>query len=362
MRIEAMQDLRYSETMQSRASLFTKAAVTAGLLSACGGGSEVTTTGATTATSSSAGGGGATGTADGGGGTTGDGTTTASSGGGGASAACNGKMGATGDSNLKLTFDSVERNANVHVPAKYDPTKLTTLVLNFHGFTMDGDGEASLSKMNAASDERGFVVVYPNGTNTSWNAGDCCGSAASQGVDDVGFVAALIQELEADYCIDTRRVFATGMSNGAFLSHRLGCELSDKIAAIAPVAGVIGIPPADCQPGRAVPVMHFHGTADPLVLYNGGGFTGFISVKDSIARWREIDGCTDVTTVTFEKGDSQCVTSEQCKDGSEVTLCTVTDGGHTWPGGEPLAGGGKTTMDLDATNALLDFFEAHPMP
>jgi polyhydroxybutyrate depolymerase len=271
-------------------------------------------------------------------------------------------MGASGDSSLKLTFGNVERNASVHVPAKYDPTVATMLVLNFHGYLADATQQAELSKMNAASDTRGFIVVYPNGIQNSWNAGTCCGTAASQKVDDVGFVSALIDKLEADYCIDPKRVFATGMSNGGFLSNRLGCELSDRIAAIAPVAGVLGIPLDSCNPPRKVPVMHFHGTADFVVPYGGNAFLGYPAVKDSVGRWIKLDACGDATATTYSQGDATCATSQGCGDGSEVTLCTIQDGGHTWPGGAPMAGLGKTSTDLDATNHMLDFFEKHPMP
>ena len=138
--------------------------------------------------------------------------------------------------------------------------------------------------------------------------------------------------------------------------------MSDKIAAIAPVAGLIGVPLDDCAPIRPMPVMHFHGTGDTVVLYEGGGFTGYISVADSIARWREINKCGGTQSVTFDMGDSQCVTANDCAEGSEVTVCTVTNGGHTWPGGTPIPGLGITSTDLDATNVMLDFFEKHPLP
>jgi len=328
----------------------------------------VATTGDTTGTAGDGGAGASTG--DGGtggaatGGTSATGGTGAGGGGSGGSApaACDGKMGPTGDTNLKLMFGGEERNADVHVPAKYDPSVATMLVLNFHGFTSNSAQEADITKMTAASDERGFIVVYPNGTDFSWNAGNCCGLAASQGVDDVGFVSALVDELSKQYCVDPKRVFATGMSNGGFLSNRLGCELSDKIAAIAPVAGVLGVPPEECAPGRKVPVMHFHGTSDLLVPYEGNAFLGYIPVAESVGRWRDIDGCGPNEQVVYDVGDSKCVSTNGCQDGAEVILCTVDGGGHQWPGGGSFPGGGKTTMDLDATGAMLDFFEKHPMP
>jgi polyhydroxybutyrate depolymerase len=343
-------------------------ALTAGLVLAavaCAPSSEIAAGGNGPTTTTGDGGGGGTGDEGGAGGGSSATTATATEGGGGAGGAplkCEGKSGALGDWNLKLVSNEVERNADVHVPPGYDPAVPTSLVLNFHGFTSNALQEALLSQMNGASDERGFIVVYPNGLYSSWNAGKCCGQAATLEIDDVEYVSALVDELLAQYCIDPKRVFATGMSNGAFLSNRLGCELSDKIAAIAPVAGVIGLPLAKCAPPRAVPVMHFHGTLDTLVPYEGGGAYAFPSVADSVARWREIDGCGSTKEIVYNQGDSQCVSTPGCKEGAGVILCTVDGGGHTWPGGTPVPGLGHTTMDLDATDAMLDFFDEHPMP
>ncbi len=299
---------------------------------------------------------------EGGGGSGGTTTSMSSSGSGGAPPmTCSGKKGASGDSVVTLDFEGKMRNAEVHVPASVNAENPTSLVLNFHGFSSNASQEALLSLMNTASDERGFIVVYPNGIDFSWNAGKCCGNAASLEINDVGFVSALIDKLSADYCIDPKRVFATGMSNGGFLTNRLGCDLSEKIAAIAPVAGVLGIPLSTCSPGRKVPVMHFHGTADLLVPYEGGGVLDFPSVEKSIGRWREINSCGAASEVIFDKGDSECITALDCAEGADVTLCTVQNGGHTWPGGTPVPAGGITSMDLDATNQMLDFFEKHPM-
>jgi polyhydroxybutyrate depolymerase len=335
------------------------------VLGGCGGGSAVATSGNPSGT------GGGTTTGDTGGDGVGGESTTGGGGSGGAggtgatgggSVTCDGKAGTPGDSSVKLMFGGAERNADVHVPDKYDPASGAMLVLNFHGYLSNSGQEADITKMTAASDERGFIVAYPNGVGSSWNGGVCCGTAASSGVDDVGFVSALIDELSKTYCIDPKRVFATGMSNGGFMSNRLGCELSDRIAAIAPVAGILGIPPESCTPGRKVPVIHFHGTSDLLVPYDGNIFIGYIPVAESIGRWREIDGCGAGEEVVYNVGDSQCVSSDGCADGAEVILCTVDGGGHQWPGGGSFSGGGKVTMDLDATNEMLDFFEKHPMP
>lgn len=275
------------------------------------------------------------------------------------SVTCAGKSGVAGDSVVTVTSSGVPRTAILHVPASYDPKKGTMLVLNFHGFTSDGAQEEALSAMNASSDAHGFVVSYPYGIAQSWNAGACCGTAASTGVDDIQFVRDLLASLETDYCIDPKRIHSTGMSNGGFLTNRIGCEMSDTFASIAPVAGVIGVP--TCTPSRAVPVLHFHGSADPLVPYAGSATLGFISVPDSIAKWRTNDGCSEASSTIYQKGDATCVAWSACAQGSEVVLCTIDQGGHTWPGGLPIPFG-KTSTDINATDTMIDFFDAHPMP
>jgi polyhydroxybutyrate depolymerase len=276
---------------------------------------------------------------------------------------CAGKGALSGDLDWKLQSGGKARVVHVHVPTKYDPAKGTPVVLNFHGFTSDGLEQAAYTGMSRKADEAGFIAVHAEGVGQqqSWNAGACCGDAAEQKVDDVALVSAIIDELDAKLCIDTKRVFATGMSNGGFLSHRLACELSTRIAAIAPVAGVLGVP--TCTPSRAVSVMQFHGTSDLLVPYDGidDGDRKFPSVPATRDGWAKRDGCTDTPRTTFENGDVKCTTQDQCTSGAEVTLCTVDGGGHTWPGAIPI-GVSKTTQSIRATDAMWEFFQKHPMP
>ncbi len=266
------------------------------------------------------------------------------------------------DKTWTLDFGGQTRTFYVHVPASYDPTKPMPLVFNFHGFTSNAQQEELLTGMTQKADTAGFIAVHPEGLGTpqSWNAGACCGYAAQSNVDDVGFVGAMLDALEAQICVDSHRVYATGMSNGGFLSHRLGCELSTRIAAVAPVAGVLGVPA--CTPTRPVPIMEFHGTLDPLVPYNGSTVLGFPSVPDTFSGWAARDGCTGMPVQTYDNLDSHCATYESCAGGEDVTLCTVDGGGHTWPGGLPVPGLGYTTPNLSATDAMWDFFTKHPLP
>ncbi|UQA63746.1 hydrolase [Polyangium aurulentum] len=264
------------------------------------------------------------------------------------------------------------RSALLHVPASYDSDVGTPLVLNFHYYTGTPLLQAALSQMNPVSDARGFIVAYPAGIGASFNFGSCCGLAWQLGVDDVQFARDLVAAISREYCIDPSRIHATGMSNGAALAHRLGCEAADVFASIAPVAAVLP-EPSTCVPSRPISVLQFHGTADPLVPYDGSepmlppgfpvpaGTFDYYPVVDSIGAWRQIDGCPASPALTYANGDATCVAWSPCNGGTATELCTIDGGGHTWPGGTPIPLVGPTSQDLEASEKMIDFFEAHPM-
>ncbi len=272
-----------------------------------------------------------------------------------------GLSGEAGSFNKTVMSAGEAREYRIHVPAGYSPEKPTMLVLDFHGLFESKEDIEKISKMTAVSDAHGFIVVYPQGKTSSWNAGACCGTSSSTGVDDVGFVGDLLDALEAEYCVDKKRVFSVGFSNGGMLSHRLACELSDRIAAIGPVAGTLAVDA--CSPSRPVPVIHFHGTSDFVVPFDGGGLGGGKSVDDTIAGWVQRNGCKDAApTSVYQNGDATCEEYQQCTDGASVRLCTISGGGHQWPGGESAgAVGGKLSTDISASEEMFSFFAAHPM-
>ncbi|MBI5542809.1 MAG: hypothetical protein HY901_02895, partial [Deltaproteobacteria bacterium] len=271
-----------------------------------------------------------------------------------------------------LAFGGKVRTFRVHVPPVYQAGSPAAAVLMLHG----GGGSAEQlqsesARMDPIADRDGFVTVYPDGTGVlqTWNGGLCCGKAVEEGVDDVGFLDELLDHLEGELCLDQRRVFAMGMSNGAIMSHRLACELSARIAAVAPVAGTIGV--ATCQPVRPVPVMQIHGTSDGHVPWDGGLGCGpagvaFVSVPDTMEGWRTRNGCEAATSAHFQQGDGTCTAHSGCA--APVVLCSIAGGGHSWPGGEPKPGvvncpaDGAQSTTFIASEAAWQFFKANPRP
>ncbi|WP_309892203.1 hypothetical protein [Archangium sp.] len=293
---------------------------------------------------------------------------------------CSGLSLGPGSYDWNVTHEGRTRLYRVHVPTGYDPTRPTSAVLAFHGYSSDEKEQEALSRMSQEADAQGFIAVYPRGLNQpeitgtaspgnedtrGWNAGVCCGPAQFTRVDDVGFVDALLADLDTRVCLDTRRIYATGLSTGGFFSYRLACERAGQFAAIAPVAGMAGFGP--CAPSRPVAVMHFHGSEDPTISIGGGtipfGFGGtYPSAAESVAGWAYLNTCTGSADTTFDQGDSTCVTSTGCSQNAEVTLCTVRGGGHNWPGGLPWPGSGQVSSDLNATQEMWRFFSTHSRP
>lgn len=252
----------------------------------------------------------------------------------------------SGDFPDGVTVAGLQRSYLVHVPAGID--RPNGLVINLHGAGMTGGQQAAMTNYNAIADQHGFVVVYPDGIDLSWADGRGASVPDRQGVDDVGFLVALVDRLTRDFGIDRGRVFATGMSAGAFMANRLACERADVVAAIAPIAGTLGTA-FPCDPSRPVSVLEIHGTADQVVPFNGGSMIGRGGPSDIVAapalaqRWRELAGCPP----PVEDSPAPAVrrsTASGCADGTEVAFVQVDGGGHTW---------------LDASTASAQFFAAH---
>lgn len=245
-----------------------------------------------------------------------------------------------------LAFGGLQRSYLVHVPPGLEQP--TGLVINLHGAGMTAGAQAAMTNYNAVADQHGFVVAYPEGIDLSWADGRGASVPDRQGVDDVGFLVALADRLTQDFGIDRGRVFATGLSAGAFMANRLACSRADVFSAVAPVAGTLGSA-FPCSPSQPVSVLNIHGTADNVVPFNGGPMVGRGGASDILAapamaeRWRELNGCP----APVEDSPAPSVhrfTSAGCADGTEVSFVQIDGGGHTW---------------LDASFASGQFFATH---
>jgi polyhydroxybutyrate depolymerase len=328
---------------------------------------------------------------------------TGSSSGGPATVTCSGASLAAGDHQQMLTLDGGARTFQIHVPPGLDPSKPAPLVFAFHGGGENAWQFEGFTHIHTKSDSSGFVLVEADGVQALgpsavpppspdagvvlevWNAGNCCEYAAqlNGNVDDVGFVRAMIDTIEKQTCIDPKRIFATGFSNGGMLSHRLACQLSDRIAAIVSVSGGSGAtdydktPPQtlfECNPGRPVPVLHIHGTQDACYPFDGGwgplSLVTFEAVKVTVQNWVTRNGCSAGSpTTVFHNGVASCQLYP-CPKAGEVELCTITGGGHYWPGGDDWPGStvfcgsgqGIRSADLVANDQFWTWFADHPMP
>jgi len=273
----------------------------------------------------------------------------------------------------QLLVDGALRSYLVAVPAAAHPP--APALIAFHGGGSDGTYFARRTNLLVAAERHGFVVAFPDGSGRTrrlltWNAGSCCGYAAEQGVDDVAFVGRLIDDLVARHGVDPERIYLTGMSNGAMLAYRVAAELPERIAAVAAVAGTLGIDPSRVQ--VPVPVLHVHGTEDAQVPYVGGvgprsvQGMAFRSVDETIGAWVRAHGITTAPSSTAlpdlaDDGTTVLRHIWSTPSGeAAVVLYEVRGGGHAWPGrADRSEVQGRATFDIDVDEVLWAFFADH---
>lgn len=280
------------------------------------------------------------------------------------------------DALMRLHFGNRDRSYRIHVPARL--ATQVPLVVVLHGGGGSAVSTIKMTGFDTQADRAGFIVVYPNGTDRSrpllnmmgkpgfltWNAGNCCGYALENNVDDTGFLRAVVKQVENDYRIDPRKIYATGISNGGMLAYTLACEASDTFAAVGIVSGIITDPA--CKPSHPVAVIHFHGSADQNVPINGGvGSKAYIKddrppVQDSIDLWVKADGC-DTRPQESQVPGLVIKTYTGCRDGTAVTYYIIQGGGHSWPGGDRISKLlDPPSQAVNATEVMWQFFAAHP--
>ncbi len=271
--------------------------------------------------------------------------------------------------NETIIIDGITRSYTLQLPQNYYETAALSLVIALHGGSGSAAQFENTSKLSQKANTAGFIVVYPNGTGTlqTWNAGNCCGSAVNNSINDVTFISMLIDKLITNYKVNAKKVYATGHSNGGMLCYRLACELSNKIAAIAPNSSTMVMPIA-CTPARTMPILHMHAIPDKNVPYLGGYGIGISGIYhpplDSVLNvWNTINNCTirnqvitSISGFTFKK-------STMCNNNVSIHYYLTNDGGHGWPGGLP--GGPNSDIPSTAINAndlLWDFFNTYQLP
>jgi polyhydroxybutyrate depolymerase len=267
-----------------------------------------------------------------------------------------------------LLVGDIRRTYLVHTPNESDTH---SLLLAFHGGGGRAKGMPLLTHFNEIADREGIVVAYPDGYRRHWT--DTSGTSPT-GIDDLSFVSAIIEKLTTTYRIDTRKVYAAGISNGGFFSQRLAIEFTKKISAVATVAATMQVSLAVVQAlSRPVSVMLIHGTNDPLVPFEGGRVKAgarreILSAHNSAVKWAELNGChstpsiSKLTTRTEEATRVRVEKFSQCRGNAEVILYIIEGGGHTWPGGWqylPERIIGTTSRNIDASEEIVAFFKCH---
>jgi polyhydroxybutyrate depolymerase len=269
--------------------------------------------------------------------------------------------------------DGLERCYYLYAPPSYDPAQPAPLVLSFHGFLSNPNSHALITKWHQLADEEGFLVVYPQGTQfpQQWEAGPAWGT----GVDDVQFFLDMLTDVSAVASVDPTRIYVNGFSNGGGMTEFIGCEAADQVAAMGTVAAAVATT-KDCDPARPVPAMVFHGTADPVVIYDGGkvkhrimrliaesvdGPTNFVAAKNWVDMWAQHSGCDPTLKVMDAPEGVRGWHTTGCDEDADVFFYAVEGGGHTWPGGLPIPGVGKTSNKISATEEMWRFFKRHSL-
>jgi len=274
-----------------------------------------------------------------------------------------------------ITVDGLSRTYTLHLPPNYEEGNDFSLVIAMHGGGGNGGQFESSSKLSQKADAAKFIVVYPNGVKgngllkaQTWNAGGCCDYARDHNINDVKFISQLIDHLVANYKINPKKVYATGHSNGGMMAYRLACELSGKIAAIAPNSSTMVVT-QPCNASRAVPILHMHSVLDSNVPYTGGVGTGFSNhynpPLDSVFQvWSLMNACAAPAQVVVNNSSYKLTKWTGCSNNTSIQYYLTKDGGHAWPGGSPggLPLGDKPSAVINANDLLWDFFQQYQLP
>jgi polyhydroxybutyrate depolymerase len=256
-----------------------------------------------------------------------------------------------GNATMMITSGGRDRSARVHVPGGLETGRRIPVLLVLHGAGGDGPSFERYSRFSELADREGFVAVYPSAIDRFWTVGE-----DSSGPDDVRFLADLLDRVEGRTCVDPTRVYATGLSNGGGMAARLACELSERVVAVAPVAGAYGgLPP--CRPPRTVSVLEMHGDADPIVSYEGSGPGRPDSARGFAAGWAERDGCAASPIRRRLAPTAVRLDWSGCRSGAAVSHVRILGGGHDIPGVTPRT---SPPGAIFGPGEIWRFLAAHP--
>ena len=267
--------------------------------------------------------------------------------------------------------NNLERSYILYVPDSYDSNSSTSLVVNLHGYSSNAGQQMIYSNFYPIADTAGFILVHPQGTIDDngfafWNSG-LFGESIE--IDDMGFLSNLIDTISSQYNINQDKIYSTGMSNGGFMSYKLACELSDKIAAVASVTGSMNESQINsCFPQQSTPVLQIHGTTDLVVLYEGNEFLETLPVEDVVSFWVNFNQCNSEPILTnvpdvniLDLSQAEHYLYDGGLNGSSVEFYKIINGGHTWPGALIPLTGNNTNQDINASEKIWDFFQKYSL-
>jgi polyhydroxybutyrate depolymerase len=265
-----------------------------------------------------------------------------------------------GQSTQTFTFEGKARTYELFVPRSYDAKHPVPLLFNFHGFGSNATEQMVYGNFKPLAEQYGFVIVAPNGQGTGADRHfNLTGQTGMQ--NDVAMVLALLDHIENTFCVDTHRIYSTGMSDGGAMTSVLACVASNRFAAFGPVAVVVA--PRTCI-DHSVAIEVFKGTSDPIVPYNGGrvnccGHPQLAGTPAAMAQWARHNQCAPTPNEVRLGSEVRRQTWTGCT--GAVVFYIIDGGGHTWPGSIPLPSLGLTTTQVDASRTLWAFFTAHPL-
>ena len=270
-------------------------------------------------------------------------------------------------SSQEVSLDIGGRSVNVYVPPSYDPAEAAPVLVLLHGYGSSGSAHENYMRFKPLSDAEGFLYLYPDGTpdctnppRRFWNATNACCNFCFSSVDDVGFLSALLDEVESQFSVDPDRIYFVGHSNGGFMSYRMACEAADRIAAIVSLAGAALHSSQACNPSDPVHVLQIHGTNDDTLLYEGGSiiFWPYPGAVESVETWAGYNGCaidpeSPAETLDLDAsipGAETLITryESECEEGGSAELWTIPGGGH------------NPSLSADFSREIVDYLLAHP--